>query len=153
MNAPARTTATAAVGVDGWERYWAQVGNEEWLAARELLDLSARLREVFGAFVNQDPKAGPGELELDWDAAAEQVEREALSSTEYKLARLVLGLTTGQPFPVESLCWMGSWQGEVWRVLVQWASGGALTTAPGTGASPASRAAARRLTDRAGVWR
>ena len=123
MNADA-PTATA----DRWERYWSQVGNEQWLTARELLDLSARVRGVFTQFVTPVTGAHRDRLRLDWDAAAEQVEREGLSSTEYRLARLFLALTTGRPVDLESLSCMGSWQDEVWRVLVEWATDGRLTT-------------------------
>jgi len=144
VNAPADDAC------DRWERYWSEIGNEQWLAARELLDLSPRVRNLFATFVAVEDRWGDGhaELQLDWEAAAAQAERDGLSSTEYHLARLVAALTTGQPIDLVSLSWMGSWQGEVWRVLVQWGTDGAWTTAPGTGMTPARRAATR-LAERA----
>lgn len=82
-----------------------------------------------------------------------QAERDGLSSTEYRLARLVAALTTGQPIHLVSLSWMASWQGQMWRVLVQWGTDRAWTTAPGMAITPPRRDHARRLAEPAGAKR
>ena len=116
-----------------WDRYWAEVGNETWQAARHLLDLSPR---VAGFYANHlqvvpvvrydddgDIRADLGDdLVLDWEAAAAQIAADGFSSTEARLARLVAALTTGAPFPLADLASMNDWTTDVLAVLVRWAS-------------------------------
>lgn len=121
-----------------WEAYWATVGNEDWLAARRLLELSPRVRSFFARHLAEVPhpildndgnelERRRRELELDWQAAAGHIDGDGFSSTEYRLARLVAALTTGEPLPLASLTWMNSWSTEVWRVLTEWGTDGRAT--------------------------
>lgn len=113
-----------------WDTFWDRVGNEEWLAAKELLDISPRVAGFFAAHLRRDtvelyddngnPCGVRDDLVLDWEAAAEHIATEGFSSTEDRLARLVSALTTGTPYPLADLTAMGSWSEPVWLVLVAW---------------------------------
>lgn len=143
-------------GDDLWEEYWAGVGNEDWQAARRLLELSWRVRGFYAAHLavvlepdddddNEDhePPGRRREVVLDWESAAGrvdtghidtecidtgQIDAAGFSSTEARLARLVAALTTGAPLDLASLAWMGSWSSQVWQVLCEWGTDGRLTT-------------------------
>lgn len=121
-----------------WSEYWATVGNEEWLAARQLLGISARVRGFYACFLAEVPPFEADgasteldtyrrELHLDWAAAAGRISEEGFSSTEYRLARLVAALTTGEPISLEDLTRMGSWTARVWQTLVEWGTDGRAT--------------------------
>lgn len=125
-----------------WDRYWDGIGNEAWLAARALLELSLPLRRDAAQFiapsryngVRDDDGTFHGHLELDWDAWVDDVERSGRgwSSTEHRLFRIVAGLVAGRPVHLAGvLDSMGSWQTETLRVLVEWATGGNNREHPG----------------------
>ena len=132
-----------------WDEYWAGVGNEDWQAARGLLELSGRVRRFYAAHLavvlepafDDDGHQLPGrrrEVVLDWESAAGcvdagcidtgQIGAAGFSSTEARLARLVAALTTGAPLDLASLTWMGSWSSQVWQILLEWGTDGRLTT-------------------------
>lgn len=81
-----------------WDDYWAGVGNEDMLAARDLINLSPAIRRHFEAFLDWDEydDEDPGyvwrSVNLDWCAAAEAADRWPCSTTERILLDLVLGL-------------------------------------------------------------
>lgn len=96
-----------------WEDYWQTVGNETYLYARELIDLSPDVRAHFAGFiawrdrpvmvdVPGRPSWDPGEpdpegwvlrdVELDWQAAAKSADEWPASSTQRRLLSLVLSL-------------------------------------------------------------
>ena len=127
-----------------WEQYWAVVANEDWRAARGLLELSGRVRRFYAAHLavvlepafdddgHQLPERRQ-EVILDWESAAGcidtgHINAAGFSSTEARLARLVAALTTGAPLDLASLTWMGSWSSQVWQILCAWGTDGRLTT-------------------------
>jgi len=121
-----------------WQEYWTQVRNEDWLAARQLLDLSPRVHGFFACYLaeelvptyDDDGHERPRslrDLNLDWAAAAARIDADGFSSTERRLARLVAALTTGQPLDLESMSRMGSWSLQVWQILLHWGTDGAAT--------------------------
>ncbi len=127
-----------------------RVGSEEWLAALALLDLSPAVAEDAAGFTawsrgdgrftytgEGDDQVGtfhPG-AEMDWEAWVAKVDSagRGWSSTEMRLFELVAALTVAgrQVSLVGVLDRMGSWEGEVLSVLVQWASGGNNREYPG----------------------
>lgn len=96
-----------------WFEYWLTVGNEDFLFARELIDLSPDVRAHFAWYTRWEdspvmvdvPGArsfDPGvpdpegwvfrEAELDWKSAADAADRWPASSTQRRLLALVLSL-------------------------------------------------------------
>ena len=121
-----------------WQEYWAGVRNEDWFAAARLLDASLRVRGYFACYLREEltprlDEAGNEvgaplrEVVLDWESAADRIHLDGFSSSEYRLARLVAALTTGEPFPIEDLARMGSWSTHVRQVLVEWGTAGTAT--------------------------
>jgi hypothetical protein len=123
-----------------WAAYWSDVRNRRWLAARELIELSPRLVDLYADRVRVtacevEPAAGTGsdgglaELWLYWDSAAEYaLQRAGLSGGERRLAGAVAALTTEHCWlDVDDLDVEGTWTDGMWCVLVQWASAGRLT--------------------------
>lgn len=138
---PSTQTATA------WTEFWSTVGNQDWLTARTLIELSARVRGYFASYLAREQvieydeadnpvPSGRHELVLDWQDAAVHLNREGLSSTEHRLARLALAVATDQPITLSDLALMGSWTGQVWQTLTQWGTDGAYTTTPTAAAAP-----------------
>lgn len=127
-----------------WEAAWRTVGSEDWLTAKALLELSpALLREASAWVAGHDGQ--PGEL-IGW---VEDVDRRGRgwSSTEGRLFRVVAALLDPSPDVLDArevgygmqmnedrvlrgvplvyfLELMGSWEGEVWRILTEWGTGG-----------------------------
>jgi hypothetical protein len=120
----------------GWEETWQRYGNESWLTAKTLIEISpvlfadARLytgwssgngrREADGTF-HPDP-----EFQADrWLASVDEDGR-GWSSTERRLFKVVASLLdSDRPVHlVNVLDAMGSWERSVWAALVQWGSGG-----------------------------
>lgn len=129
--------------VDLWARFWSEVDNHDWLAARDLMVVSGRVSGFFALFVDWDEYR---ELQLDWDAAAAASRAEGFSSTEARLVDLCLALTRVTPGPsltVHTLTNMGSWSEHVWQVLTEWGSDGRLTTTRTCAGDVAARAMAR----------
>lgn len=94
-----------------WDAYWETVGNEDYLLARELIDLSPTVRRHFEAHVAwrdnpclvddpNDPRMSIKDPEgwvwrqadLDWSAAAASADEWPASGTERRLINLVLSL-------------------------------------------------------------
>jgi hypothetical protein len=134
---PVPSSQTAAA----WTEYWSTVGNEDWLTAKALIELSPRVRGYFATYLGREEliqydeqdkpvPSGRHQVVLDWQDAAGHLNREGLSSTEHRLARLVLALTTDEPIALSDLARMGSWSTQVWRTLTQWGTDGAYTATP-----------------------
>lgn len=121
------TETTHAGARPTWDDYWAGVGNEDWLAARALCEISPRVRSEVGLFLHWDDNREP---HLDWEAFATFVDEDGtMSSGERRLALVVAALTTydrGVDLR-NTLGQMGSWEAEVWRILTEWATGGRCT--------------------------
>lgn len=135
-----------------WTEYWSEVGNEDWLAARELAQLSGSIQGFLRSFIhwniepvriddpNDDLASIPdpsGALwcsaELDWDAAAAAYDDGlGYSSTELRLLAVILALTVlDRPIDLRNtLGLMGSWESEVWRILTEWGTQHRSTTIP-----------------------
>jgi hypothetical protein len=129
-----------------WERLFADVGGEEWLTAKALLELDDHrtvLRDA-AKWITSSGDAGTRlplracgtstELELDWDAWVADVDTRGRgwSSTEYRLFDLVAGLVSGRPFNVVGvLDRMDSWEAGAWRILTEWGTGGDNRQRPG----------------------
>lgn len=131
--------------MDAWGGYWSEVGNETYLAAKELCEISPRVRGFFERFITArdvshlleeyGPNVKVDRWELDWNAAAAQIDNDGMSSTENRLAHIVASLTAyddpeeKKPHPVymTELGYLGSWERDVWSILVNWATDGRLT--------------------------
>jgi len=122
-----------------WQEYWTDVHNEDWLAARQLLELSPEVRDFYAwnlaeELVPTDDDDGHErhrsrrELRLDWAGAASRTDKDG-SFTERRVAHLVAALTADQPADLTLLTWMGSWSTPVWRILLGWGTDGRATLA------------------------
>ncbi|OBI29055.1 hypothetical protein [Mycolicibacter sinensis] len=133
MRAPVRDQALN----QRWLRYWAGIDNERLLAVGALLDLSQTVREDVARWLRTEMEplfddAGDevGEQEydyVDWDGWATDLESAGrpFSSTEANLAKLVAALAAGRPINlVQVLEYTGSWENQLWTVLVEWGTGG-----------------------------
>lgn len=113
---------------DAWGLYWQQVSNENYLAAKQLLELSPRVEGYFAAYARADRLGGH---EVDWLRAGKDIDEVGMSTTERHLAHLAVGLIAGREdglhlIDLATLASMGSWTDDVLRVLVKWASDGRL---------------------------
>lgn len=126
---------------DAWVAYWRNVGSEEWLTAKALLELSPALHGEAASWVAVD---GYRDGLRAWIDDVDENGR-GWSSTESRLYRLVAALIDPHPdadaprdawetsvdgrvrrvVPVSYfLELMGSWEGDVWRILTEWGTGG-----------------------------
>ncbi len=134
------TTPTTSSGSSSarWQEYWTDVHNEDWLAARQLLEPSPEVQDFYACnlaeeLVPTDDDDGherhPSRRELrpDWAAAASRIDKDGFSFTERRLAHLVAALTADQPADLTSPTWMGSWTAPVWRILLGWGADGRAT--------------------------
>jgi len=128
-----------------WAEFWARVGDEDWLAAKALLELSSIRREAESWLRwERDPLyddsgepfgyTDPYPV-LDWEAwiADYDAEGRGWSSTEHRLFALVAALVIpDRQIAFRSvLGYMGSWETEVWRILTEWGTGGNNREYPG----------------------
>lgn len=134
---------TASVD-ERWSSYWADVGNERLLAAKALLELSPTVRRAVAQWLRTDieprfddegNEVGEAEyINLDWDGWAADFESNGgpFSSTEAGLAEVVAALTAGKSINlVRVLEYTGSWETQLWKVLVEWGTGGNNRDLPG----------------------
>jgi len=149
-------TTTASVD-ERWNSYWADVGNERLLAAKALLELSPTVRGAVAQWLRTDieprfdddgNEVGEAEyINLDWDGWAADLESNGgpFSSTETNLAAVVAALTAGKPINlVQALECTGSWETQLWKVLVEWGTGGNNRDLPGRATVLATRQVQRR---------
>ena len=130
----------------------ATVGSEEWLTALALLDVDphhvvardvARFTEWSrdgGTYTYEgegDDKVStfhPDAL-VDWQAWITDYDENGRgwSSTEQRLAQVVAAVVDHERgIPIAGLLdYMGSWEGEVWRILTEWGTGGNNRDLPG----------------------
>lgn len=113
----------------GWDEFWAGVGSEEWLAAQRLLELSPVLQRDARLWV----LANTADDDDPWQAWADDVDARGRgwSSTERRLFGIVAALTTGRPLDLSTLGNLGSWEIDVWQILVDWGTGGNNREYPG----------------------
>lgn len=132
-------SSSPGLGED-WDQYWCEVRNEDWITARRLLDISPRVRGLYALHLVEEltPRYDVDgteldeprrDLNLDWQAAADRIDSDGLSSTESRLAHLVAALTTDESLNLASLTVMGTWTFEVWQALAEWGTDGAATLA------------------------
>lgn len=120
-----------------WLEYWACIDNERLLAVGALLDLSLTVREDVARWLRTDmeplfdddgDEVGEQEcVNVDWDGWAADVEAAGrpFSSTEGNLAKLVASLAADKPISLaQVLEYTGSWETQLWTVLVEWGTGG-----------------------------
>lgn len=148
-----KLSTTPADTANAWDTYWHGVGSEEWLTARQLIELSPALHSEAAAWL----KTGKGWDLTDWIHDVDDTGR-AWSTTESRLFRVVAALI--DPYPdadwvegnstlplyvvkvendrykrtvplVYFLEQMGSWETDVWRILVNWGTGGNNREYPG----------------------
>jgi len=132
------TTPTTSSGSSSalCQEYWTDVHNEDWLAARQLLEVSPEVQEFYACnlaeeLVPTDDDDGHQrhrsrrELRPDWAGAASSIDADGFSSTERRLAHLVAASTAD----LTSLTLMGSWSTPVWRILLGWGTDGRATLA------------------------
>jgi hypothetical protein len=126
-----------------WAAYWSDVNGESWLSAKALLELSPSLLGEAAGWVKL------GRDLHEWVRAVDADGR-GWSSTEARLFRIVAALI--DPYPevdsrnlppyvvipdpnlsdrgrrliplTDCLDSMGSWETEVWQILVNWGTGG-----------------------------
>lgn len=113
---------------DAWRETWADIDGEAWLAAKALLELSPAVRRDAAQWMTS--------REIDWDGWIADVDAvgRGWSSTEQRLFEVVAALVATEPRAVQLrgvLDSMGSWEGSVWRVLTDWATGGNNRDLPG----------------------
>lgn len=126
-----------------WERTWQAYGNEAWLTAKALIEISPALLADARQYTGWS--RGDGHRDADgvfhpapqfqaaaWLASVDQDGR-GWSSTERRLFDLVASLLDDdRPLRlVGTLDSMGSWESQVWAVLVQWGTGGDNRDYPG----------------------
>ena len=127
-----------------WNAYWTGVNSERLLAVRALLDLSGTVRADVAKWLNikRDPmfnddgeQVGEDEyVNIDWEAWAADFDANGrpFSSTELHLAELVAALAADKPIKLARVLeYTGSWETELWRVLVDWGTGGNNRDLPG----------------------
>jgi len=135
---PSSTTTTSGSRAALWQEYWTRVRNQDWLTARQLLEISPRAEGFFACYAateqiptyDEDGHERPRSLRdlgLDGNAAAGRIDADGLSCTERRLAMLVAALTTGQPLDLQFLSRMWSWSLQVWQILLHWCTDGAAT--------------------------
>lgn len=130
-----------------WDGYWAGISGEDWLTAKALIELSPALHTEAMAWV-----AGGRDL-LAWVAHVDGGGR-GWSSTEGRLFRVVAALLDPVPDVIDArdvpyamqagvdrvvrgvplshfFDLMGSWEGEFWRILTTWGTGGNNRDRPG----------------------
>lgn len=136
-------------GVSQLLGYDVDVGSEEGLAAIALLELSPVVRadaEQFTEWARGDGRytyTGDGEdrvstfhpsPRMDWAGWAADVELHGRdwSSTEGRLYKIIAALTTGAEIQLAGILdRMDSWEADVWRILVEWGTGGNNREHPG----------------------
>lgn len=127
-----------------WNAYWAGIDNERLLAVGALLDLSSTVREDVAQWLRTDKEplfnddgdeVGEEEyVNVDWDGWAIDFEATGrpFSSTEANLAKLVAALVADRPIELARVLeYTGSWQTALWKVLVEWGTGGNNRELPG----------------------
>lgn len=131
-----------------WDAYWATVGAEDWLAAKALLELSATVRRDAAQWLRWETRplwssdgqerigVGDPEPVLDWDDWVTDVDDRGRgwSSTEKRLYEVVAALVSQErrAIPLRGvLDEMGSWETDVWRILIEWGTGGNNRDRPG----------------------
>ncbi len=127
-----------------WDAYWARVNSERLLAARALLDLSGTVRadvakwlciQRYPMFDDDGEQVGEDEyVDLDWQAWSADFDANGrpFSSTEMQLVELVAALAADRPIKLARVLeYTGSWETELWRVLVDWGTGGNNRDLPG----------------------
>ena len=132
------TTPTTSSGSSSalCQECWTDVHNEDWLAARQLLELSPEVQEFYACNLAEElvPIDDDGgherhrsrrELRPDWAGAASRIDADGFSFTERRLAHLVAALTAD----LTSLTLMGSWSTPVWRILLDRGTDGRATLA------------------------
>jgi hypothetical protein len=126
-----------------WLEYWAGIDNERLLAVGALLDLSHTVREDVARWLRTEmsplcdddgDEAGEEEyVTVDWDGWATDLDAgRPFSSTETNLAKLVAALAADKPINLaQVLEYTGSWETQLWAVLVEWGTGGNNRDLPG----------------------
>lgn len=131
----------------------AGVGSERWLAALALVDLSPGLSAELAGWTSWASEDGTftyeGEVAtfhpmplMRWEEWAADVDERGRgwSSTERRLAGLVMALTVDRPVRlVGVLDGLGDAETDALRVLVEWATGGRVTTRAALGVAPGQR--------------
>lgn len=121
-----------------WEEFWAGVGSEDWLAAKALIELSGDLRAEAGSWLRyaehekwDDDGNTVGtylQAEFDWPEWLADVDANGRpwSSTAARLFEVVAGvLDPDRKVPLyRALSYAGSWEADMWRILVEWGTGG-----------------------------
>lgn len=93
-----RTQAPILTTPPTWDDYWATVGNETYLVARDLIEISPTIQRHFEHhLIWRDTTPGPDgwrwrSAKLDWPAAARAADQWPCSTTEAILLDLILGL-------------------------------------------------------------
>lgn len=131
------------------EQARASIGNEQMLAALALLRLSPQVQRDAAQYTTWSEGGrytyeGEGDdrvatfhpdASLDWEDWVANVDKHGRgwSSTESRLFELVAALTVSdRKIDLTSvLGYLGSWETEVWRVLVEWGTGGNNRELPG----------------------
>jgi len=143
------STATDTTTKPTWDETWARIGSEDMLAAKALIELSPSLRAEAGFWLTYDEQpvyasdawdaeqigTEQGDPIFDYPAWLADVEKNGRgwSSTEGRLFQVVASLLDAErKMPLRFvLDAMGSWETDVWRILVAWGTGGNNREYPG----------------------
>lgn len=118
-----------------WEQAWEQIGSPDLLTAKALIEISPALRRDAEQWVAWSDTDGDRVADFDDEAWLADVDAQGRgwSSGESRLFAVVASLLD----PDRSvrlrgvLDRMGSWETDVWRILVQWGTGGDNRDHPG----------------------
>lgn len=143
MRDPALHLAPTRPGAPGWDEVWEDYGSGSWLAAKALIEISPALLRDAAQWTAYAPISGhrddQGVFRPDpifeaeqWIASVESQGR-GWSSTEQHLFEVIASLLDPERSMrlVGFLDSMGSWEAEVWRILVNWGTGGDNREHPG----------------------
>lgn len=135
-------TTTTHLTKPTWDETWAQIGSEDMLAAKALIELSPALRRDAEQYLSRPQYPAyasdrwdaelvgyrPGESEFDWEAWLTSYDEHGRgwSTTEHHLFALAASLLDAdRPLRLRAvLGHLGSWEAEVWPILVDWGTGG-----------------------------
>lgn len=111
-----------------WDEFWCTVGSEEWLTAKALIELSEVVHADAAEWLRYNDRGRDRSADLDlrgWIADVDEAGRD-WSRTERNLFELAASMIdSDRKVSLQRLLsYTGSWEREVWSILVCWGTGG-----------------------------
>lgn len=111
-----------------WDEFWCVVNGEDWLTAKRLIELDDVVLEDACRWLRYDDRGRERSANLDlrgWVADVDETGRD-WSSTQRNLFELVAAvLDRDRTISLHKvLGYTGSWERELWSILVTWGTGG-----------------------------